>query len=96
MNWLKPVLWLSADVANGTVAPSGAQVVNVTFNAGAADVKQPGIYQGALAAVSNDPVKPTVFVPVSLIVLPCAAKLNNAPTIYNSVQAAVDAGSGSL
>ena len=95
MNWLKPLLWLSADVTNGTVAPSGTLKVNVTFNAGAADVTQLGIYQGALAVVSNDLVKPTVLVPASMAVSSCAAKINNAPTIYNSVQAAVDASFGS-
>ena len=74
MNWLKPteLLWLSANVTNGTVAPSGAQAVNVTFDAGAADVMQPGTYKDSIVAVSNNPVNGGATYPVTMTVTPPA------------------------
>ncbi len=70
MNWLKPtdLLWLSADVTNGAVTAAGSQALNVTFDASAADVTQPGTYKGAFAVVSNDPVNGGKTYPVTMTV----------------------------
>jgi len=72
MTWLvptDPVKWLAADVFSADVAPNGgSQAVNVTFNAGASDVTQPGTYMASLLAVSTDPVRPNLSVPVTMTV----------------------------
>ena len=73
---------------SGTLDADSQIPVSVTFNStGLAN----GGYFGNLCVNTTDPRKPRVIVPVSLFVADCAAKINDAPTIYNSVQAAVDA-----
>jgi len=55
--------WLSANPASGTVIPGGTDYVTMTFNAGSLD---PGTYLAHITIASNDPVTPSVVVPITL------------------------------
>jgi len=55
--------WLSVDPAGGQLAPLGSQLLTITGDA--ADLLA-GDYTGSLTISSNDPVTPTVVVPVTL------------------------------
>ena len=60
--------WLTTDPVTGTVPAWNVQPVTVIFDAGA--VNQPGTYTATLRVSSNDPVTPTVTVPVTMSVPP--------------------------
>ena len=57
--------WLSANPVSGTVIPGGSDAVSVTFNSGSLAV---GTYLAHITVSSNDPVTPSVVVPVTLTV----------------------------
>ena len=57
--------WLSVAPTTGTIAPSGSQTLDVTFDA----TDQPlGIYEGIVRILSNDPDSPSVDVSCALSV----------------------------
>ncbi len=62
--------WLSTDVESGTVPPGEAMTLTVTLDGGAVD--EPAIYHGDLVIPNDDPLAPSVSVPVSLTVGPTA------------------------
>jgi hypothetical protein len=60
--------WLSEEPISGTVAPGEGMSIDVIFNsAGLA----PNVYRGQLDVESNDPLTPTVSIPVTLTVGAC-------------------------
>jgi hypothetical protein len=59
--------WLSVDPASGEVPTNGSTPVQVTFDA---TNVQPGVHETTLFVNSNDPVQPSVSVPVTLTVEP--------------------------
>lgn len=61
-----PCSWLSATPENGTIATGGNVVVNVEIDATGL---VPGLYSCELRISSNDPVTPTVLVPVDIEVV---------------------------
>jgi subtilisin family serine protease len=61
--WLAGGFWVAARPSAGIVSPGQSTVVEATFDArGLAG----GIYQGELLVVSNDPVSPSMALPVTL------------------------------
>jgi len=65
------VPWLSEDPVSGYLdADTGQQVVDVTFDAGASGVDQPGEYHASLKVKSDDPVNGSIEVPVTMTVIP--------------------------
>jgi hypothetical protein len=72
--WLPPVpaaRWLTTSPSGGTLAAdTGAQSIGATFDAGFSSITQPGVYTDTIVVKSNDPVKPTVVVPVTMTVDP--------------------------
>ncbi|HYE05787.1 MAG TPA: S8 family serine peptidase [Planctomycetota bacterium] len=73
---LTSAAWLGVAPATGTIAPGGSAAVAVT--ASAADL-EPGSYHADIIVSSNDPLEPTVVVPVDLTVTPVVADLVIAP-----------------
>jgi subtilisin family serine protease len=61
------VPWLSEDPVSGTLVPGEGMSIDVTFDATGL---VPSIYQGQLDVESNDPLTPTVCIPVTLAVIP--------------------------
>jgi hypothetical protein len=62
------VPWLIEDVITGTIpADFGSQTINVTLDS--AVVSQPGDYFATLAVKSNDPVRGTVNLPITMTVI---------------------------
>ncbi|MGH9243492.1 MAG: BACON domain-containing protein, partial [Acidimicrobiales bacterium] len=57
--------WLSATPTSGVTEPGATDVVDVTADATGLDV---GTYEAALCVTTNDPLAPTVTVPVTLLV----------------------------
>lgn len=57
--------WLTADLSSGSVGAFGSTNITVTFNS--AELTE-GTYNGSLVFTSNDPVTPSVIVPVTLYV----------------------------
>jgi hypothetical protein len=70
-NWRGGIVspWLSIKPITGTVPPHGSIPIQVTFDASG---MQPGMYGTEIAVRSNDPVMPSVSVPVTMTVLPTA------------------------
>ncbi len=65
------VPWLSEDPVSGYLdADTGQQVVDVTFDAGASGVDQPGEYHASLKVKSDDPVNGSIEMPVTMTVIP--------------------------
>ena len=65
---LADVPWLSASPVAGTIAPSGTQPVNVSFDSTGLAL---GLYEATLCVFSNDPDEPLVPVPVTMeVVIP--------------------------
>jgi subtilisin family serine protease/PKD repeat protein len=62
---LPSVEWLSEDPISGTITPMQSQVITVTFNS--ADLL-PGYYTTTLDVKTNDPLQPSVTIPVTLTV----------------------------
>lgn len=63
------VPWLATDVISGTVAANSSLPIQVIFDAGAAEVAQPGAYQ-AMLRVLNDTPYGVLDVPVTMNVNP--------------------------
>ena len=63
--WFGEVPWLSVDPTSGSVPPNSALPVQVTFDA--SDL-QPDIYTATLYISSNDPLNPSVQIPVTMTV----------------------------
>jgi YVTN family beta-propeller protein len=63
------VPWLSENPITGTVGTDSAQIVDVYFDS---TNLQPGEYYAQLSVLNNDPISPTVSVPVTLTVQPTA------------------------
>ncbi|MBU2625794.1 MAG: hypothetical protein KKG33_09565 [candidate division Zixibacteria bacterium] len=57
--------WLSAGPESGTIQPGGSGVIDVLLNAG--DLED-GPYTGQVGIGSNDPLNPSMLVPVTMIV----------------------------
>jgi predicted extracellular nuclease/alpha-tubulin suppressor-like RCC1 family protein len=57
--------WIAIDPASGSIMGGGDQAVDVTFDANGLS---PAVYAAQLCIASNDPVQPTVTVPLSLTV----------------------------
>ena len=55
--------WLSTDIVSGTVAPGASQDIIVSLNASELDT---GYYTAQLVLNSNDPIDPSVLIPVGL------------------------------
>ncbi|CAG0936883.1 hypothetical protein TFLX_05779 [Thermoflexales bacterium] len=68
LNYLVPsdVTWLSEAPITGTIASATDQLVNVTFDAGAPEITQPGVYTATLSISSNDPVNSQYNLPVTM------------------------------
>jgi hypothetical protein len=66
---LPPSPWLSASPVSGTVPTYSSVPVQVTFDA--TDI-QPGDHTTEIVVQSNDPITPSVSVPVTMTVLPTA------------------------
>jgi len=62
------VPWLFEEPISGTVATGGSLVITVTFDAGVAEVDQPGYYHATLRVRNNTPYG-AVGVPVTMTVL---------------------------
>ncbi|MGC8873788.1 MAG: clostripain-related cysteine peptidase [Chloroflexia bacterium] len=61
--------WLREDPTGGTLAPGESLGVAVTFDA---EGLEPGLYRGWLEVQSDDPVSPSIVLPVTLtVVAPC-------------------------
>jgi uncharacterized repeat protein (TIGR01451 family) len=66
--------WLSEFPVEGTIVPDGpAQVVDVTFDAGA---QTPGIYHTDVTITSNDPDESPIVLPATLTVIPYESDLS--------------------
>ncbi len=62
--------WLATDAESGTIAPGEAMTLTVTLDGGAVD--EPAICHGDLVLLNDDPLAPSVGVPVTLTVEPTA------------------------
>lgn len=60
--------WLSESPVSGVLAAQNTQVVNVTFDAGALEVDQPGVYSARLRLFHDTPY-PVAAIPVTMTVL---------------------------
>ncbi|MCK5051469.1 MAG: choice-of-anchor D domain-containing protein [Candidatus Cloacimonetes bacterium] len=58
--------WLSIDITSGTLGTGISDNITVTIDAN--EVDSLGVYEASLVIVSNDPVDPVVYVPVTLTV----------------------------
>jgi YVTN family beta-propeller protein len=65
----QPAAWLHQDPASAAVTTNSSQAIVVTFDANGL---QPRTYQGAIIVQSNDPVRPSLSVPVTMTVEPTA------------------------
>ncbi len=60
-------IWLDTDPFFGTLAAdTGFEAVTATLDAGMVD--QPGVYTSLIEVVTNDPVEPSIYVPVTMTV----------------------------
>ncbi len=59
--------WLTSSLAGGALGVAGSEVTTLTLTAG--PTMMPGTYRAAACVASNDPARPTVFVPVVLNVV---------------------------
>jgi hypothetical protein len=66
------VSWFSQTPLTGTLGTGAAQSVQIGWNAGVADITQPGIYTATLKIDNNDPAAQNTVLPVALTVLPAA------------------------
>jgi subtilisin family serine protease len=57
--------WLDVDVASGTIAPQTAQPITVTANASGF---APGVYEGQINILSNDPDEGSLVLPVGMLI----------------------------
>ena len=62
------VPWLSETPITGTVAADSSFNITVTFDAGVAEVSEPGVYRAEMTVHSNDPVNDKLVVPVTMTV----------------------------
>ncbi|MGC9468910.1 MAG: carboxypeptidase regulatory-like domain-containing protein [Anaerolineae bacterium] len=62
--------WLEELPESDTTPADSEQVVDLLFDAGVPEVKQPGVYGGVLTLASNDPMKPEMPISVTLTVTP--------------------------
>lgn len=62
--------WLSEAPENLSLDPGQETTVALTCNAGGEEVDQPGDYYAFLTLVSNDPMTPTLSIPVTMTVKP--------------------------
>lgn len=65
----QPAAWLHQNPASAAVAANNSQAIVVTFDSRRL---QPGAYQGTISVQSNDPVRPSLSVPVTMTVDPAA------------------------
>ncbi len=83
--------WLTVDTTSGSIAGGASQDVTVGLNADGMDI---GVHDGLLQILSNDPLNPTVHIPVTMNVidpspvgqeeLPSTVMLNrNVPNPFN-------------
>jgi subtilisin-like proprotein convertase family protein len=70
------VPWLSSTPSSGTTTPGNADTVTVTFDASALAI---GSYAANLCILSNDPLNPTVELPVSFEVTQAAQTIDFGP-----------------
>jgi hypothetical protein len=73
------VSWLSQNPSTGATMAGGVQATDITFDAGASEVTQPGQYQATLIVVNNDPSENLVAVPVTMTVIPPVYALTLSP-----------------
>ena len=59
--------WIEIAPDSGSAAPGDLNDVNVTFNA---TVLEPGVYEAEIVVASNDPLSPTIVIPVTMTVRP--------------------------
>ena len=64
--------WITESPITGTLAQNNLQNIQRVWNAGVAQITQPGIYTGTLKIDNNDPVAQNTVLPVALTVLPAA------------------------
>ena len=76
------VPWLSEDPESGTLAPGGTQTIDVTVDTAG---MSPGVYNATLFVQSNSGRRPTLRVPVSLLVPAFRAGVNAGGAAYNDV-----------
>ncbi len=62
------VPWLDLDVDEGTLPAYDDVTLNVTFDAGVAEVAAPGTYRASLQILTEDPLNPYQVVPVTMTV----------------------------
>jgi uncharacterized repeat protein (TIGR01451 family) len=80
------VPWLSVAPASGSVpAVSGSQIVDVTLDAGVAEVTQPGRYAAWLYLQNNDPQKNMFTILVTMTVSAPQANLELAKTVQSAL-----------
>ncbi len=77
--------WLSEMPESGTVPADGSTVVDLTFDASdvVTQVTEPGEYYGTLRVLSDDPVNPSINVPVTMTVNPPATWGKIEGTVYS-------------
>jgi hypothetical protein len=64
--------WLSVSPASAAVAPGSQHPVDLVLDARPPHLAAPGLYRAALVALTNDPQRPLLSLPITLTVLPPA------------------------
>jgi hypothetical protein len=64
------VSWLTLDPISGTLAADSYLQVDISFDSTAPDVSGPGEYLASMLILSDDPVNSSIFIPVSMTVVP--------------------------
>lgn len=93
-----PAWWLTIQPGNGTVSPWDSININLRFSA---ENLSAGTYNSAITVYSNDPVTPTVTIPITFLVLqPLIVQANASPSAIcmggsSQLQATASGGGGS-
>ena len=70
--------WLSSGPSQLSIAPGATSTISITGNA---ERERPGTYTGRVDVLSNDPTKPRLLIPVTMVVTPFANQAPLAPSL---------------
>lgn len=73
------VPWLSTSPISGTLATTGEQIVDVTFDSGVPEAYEPGDYNALLLLKSEDPWNDNISIPISMTVIPLVYGVDLSP-----------------
>jgi len=83
------VPWLTVEPTEGDVAVGANLALDVTFDAGVPEVSEPGVYKAMLTIITEDPMTPYHYIPVTMTVAQPAtmAKLEGVVTGWSQCDA---------